>query len=1216
MGKVKKLFITLSALVFLSLSIQAASPYTHSEMGTVETGDEAKIRNLREQELTQLRITLGRRQPTNRRADLYIRVAELYLEAYRATFLLEGKVHEKRLQSGSSESYIDRSHSKPYLSKGIQACLDILKLKIPYSKLDEVYYFLGLNYHELEMKKESAKYFQYFARQFPNSPFISDVYRQLGDNAFVNNEYLKSVNYYELASQRRSELGDHYPRILHKLAWSYYKTKQYDRAVETMKQAIERSQSGGDKFLSLREEALRDMALFMTETGRAEEAIIYFEKVAGDKSYYVGALEKLGKQYERNVEPEKAIRVYEALQKTAPDEEANFRVLVKLVDLNLRKGKYKEAVGRIRNGKLLIKGEAETLTAAQNLKAMVRRTATEHHDLFRKKENRAALGVAEEFYQLYLDIFLEKDDPRKETPEIEMYLAEVERELGKSQQATDLYKKVLDSGDKRYAKEAAVLKISSLSDAIKKAPKNKGTEPSSLEKEFIAMGDELKGSLGDLSEGRETALKSAQILAGYPDTQKNSIKRIHAIIETWPKSSQAVVAARLWIQILSDQIVKLSPSDLEKSEEAKELKIAIDEIRIHSELLSTDQKSGGGKLRTQMAEIETRFRVGKIAYLEKEKDYGSAGKNYETFATEATKSDVAEKAYKNALSSYIKIADLESILRVGSNWIRRFPKSTLAQSSIKSGATSLFIQGKFSESAGLFEKIGLTGADQDSLETAAKIYHGVRGVAEVAGVQETHKAQECRMEFLRLYKSSPHYSAVLFSLARSQAEEKQESEASKNYRHCLNLDSDRSAECGVRLAELYEKSSQFAQAKALYKKIATHKNTTLKNSNGNSANFIAYSRYHLAELLEKEARFSALQLPEKQLQKAMKQRLSFLEPLSKAYREVVATGGPWGVAALNRLALWAFAFADEVDKISPPSNTNAEALVKFKKSLESISQPLRKKAYQTWSDAYQNALQHEILSPVIAEITDHLLDLGQGQLTHAQGFRGRFKLAGIPADGGKEGHESSMSSVREKLLKNPEDAASWVDYGNLLWGEQKLLLAKTSYEYALGLKKNSLLAFNNMGVVIASGAAEEDWFSVAEADWYFRQALKQDGFFTAAEMNQAAIFNYYRLFSKAKPLWEQSIAKVSSSDGFLGLAISLQGGGVLGASEAAFKKAEDLGEKSENFSQAYHLAARKLTQKKSDECLSTLKQIDEKSLAGFEKTSVENLTRICQTWKK
>ena len=40
--------------------------------------------------------------------------------------------------------------------------------------------------------------------------------------------------------------------------------------------------------------------------------------------------------------------------------------------LNLRKGKYKEAINRIRNGKLLIKGEAETLTTAQNLKAMVR----------------------------------------------------------------------------------------------------------------------------------------------------------------------------------------------------------------------------------------------------------------------------------------------------------------------------------------------------------------------------------------------------------------------------------------------------------------------------------------------------------------------------------------------------------------------------------------------------------------------------------------------------------------------------------------------------------------------------------------------------------------------------------------------------------------------------------------------------------------------------
>ncbi|NTU63906.1 MAG: hypothetical protein HGB05_11035, partial [Chloroflexi bacterium] len=53
------------------------------ERAEVETSEETQIRDLRKQEITQLRIALGRRVENNRRADLYFRLAEIYLEAYR-----------------------------------------------------------------------------------------------------------------------------------------------------------------------------------------------------------------------------------------------------------------------------------------------------------------------------------------------------------------------------------------------------------------------------------------------------------------------------------------------------------------------------------------------------------------------------------------------------------------------------------------------------------------------------------------------------------------------------------------------------------------------------------------------------------------------------------------------------------------------------------------------------------------------------------------------------------------------------------------------------------------------------------------------------------------------------------------------------------------------------------------------------------------------------
>jgi hypothetical protein len=108
-------FLTLGFVAGLVSPQVFGAPYTQQERKSVQSEKEAQIDEIRNQEITQLRIALGRRLPTNRRADLYLRLAEIYLEAYRAEFLIEGRVHDKRIESGhpgSRGSVIDRSDRK------------------------------------------------------------------------------------------------------------------------------------------------------------------------------------------------------------------------------------------------------------------------------------------------------------------------------------------------------------------------------------------------------------------------------------------------------------------------------------------------------------------------------------------------------------------------------------------------------------------------------------------------------------------------------------------------------------------------------------------------------------------------------------------------------------------------------------------------------------------------------------------------------------------------------------------------------------------------------------------------------------------------------------------------------------------------------------------------------------------------------------------------
>lgn len=1199
-------------LLWASLALApmaTAAPYSDSELRAVESGDEGKLRDLRSQEITQLRIALGRRLPANRQADLYLRLAEIYLESYRADYLLEGKVFDRRARGGSKEKAIDHSHSRPHLVNAIKACREILGFRIPFPKMDQVYYFLGYNYGELGDAKESVKYYDLLTRQYPFSPFAADAWREMGEASFQAGNYRAAATQFETAVKRAN--ADALPRVLHKLAWSYYRVKRFDSAVETMKEAIAAAQKSGEKFISIKEEALRDMAVFMTESGRVEEAIAYFQSVAGDTAYYGRALERLGKQYERTGDVPRAIQVYEAMLKTSPEGEASFRALVKLVDLDLRRGQFRAAFNRLQKAEIpRLNGsrEDELQIQGQNLRAMVRRTATEHHEKYRKQKARAALEISDSFYGLYLNKFLSQDDPRGEKPEIQMYLAEVKRELGHSKEASELYRRVVDSGDKRYAKEAGALWTASLSEAIRRQEgRRKTDEPSDLEKEFIAAADSLQDALGDTPEGREAALKAAEVLAGYRATQKDAIKRARKLIARAPRTAQAVTAARLWLQLIGDRLPPLSASPAQmtsdQSDAIEDLKDAMKELRQSAPLLAADQEVGKGKLRAQMADYENRFKILSIAASEKDKDFEAAAKGYEAFAKESGNQEIAEKSYANAIASYVRTGDDPSVDRVSAAWLKRFPHSPKALESLRAAATHALIVGRFDAAARIFERLGTEGGDADALETAARIYDGNGDLAKAAGAWGA---------YVMTHRSSKHYPSAVLALARLYDAANRESDAAKMYQLCMSRNDELSAECGTRLADLELRMKDAARARTNYQKVAA----SLKKKGAAASPFVGYARYMLASIQEGEAHFSPLKLPEKTLQAAMNQRVAYLEKLSRAYLAAADAGGPWAVAALNRLAAWALHFAEEVDAIEAPAGANPAALAQFKKQLAGVSGPIRRKAVETWMESYQKAVQAELLSPVLPEIADQLASQRVPGFGRAQGPRGRFRLAGMPADGGSGGKDS-LEKTRERLLKSGQDASAWVDYGNLLWGLGKPGLSRLVYERALSLNAKNPAALNNRAVVLLSGG-EEDWLLAIEGAELLRRALKQDEFFIPAKVNLASLLNYYRVFRSAKPLWDQVGVKTQGTDVYDGQGVAAQGLGRAADAEGLFRKGSDAGGSSSRFAYVFHDAARVLAAGAAgagEKCVSKLSDLETGSLQGFEKEAVDRLRKACAAWK-
>lgn len=1185
---------TASSVGTLDPASSAVGGYSQAEIESIIAPEEAQIRELRLQEIQQLRLTLGRRQPENRRAELYYRLAELYQEGYHAEFLLEGRLHELKREQGKADRTILRARSRSYLLSGVKVCQELLALGIPFERSDRIYLFLGINFTELDRKAESLQAFETLIRRFPDSPYAADAYRELGDSEMEQRRYERAQAWYEKGLEK--EKGELRPRLLHKLSWTCYRLRQFDRAVESLKEAVRLAESGNDKFVSLKEELLRDLAIFMTETGKVDEALLYFKKAAGDRDYYPKALERLGRQYERNADPVKATLVFETLLQTRPEDEAAYRVMVKLVDLDLRRGKLAEALKRLDLQRIheLEEGRPDTRAATRNLRAMIRKVATDRHERNRRDADSASLLVAERFYSVYLDRFLKNRVTDPETTEIRMYLAEVKRDLGKSKEASALYRQIVESRDTRYARDAGKFWLASLSEAIKKAAKETPAQkaadsPSALESEFVEAADALSASLSDSVEGRDAALRAAQVLAGYPSSRKEALGRVAKLVSAAPQSSQGQTAARLWVQILVD--------GLADGATLAELPEALRAIRGNQDLLAAD-KASGAKLEADLTQAERKMRIGAITAAEKRKDFSAAGQGYEEFALSGkVAGPAAHQAWISAIQSYSQAGDFPAVERVGAELISRGGDTRKTLASLQSAATAALIDGQFEASARLFEVCGKGGLSAESLETAGLIWAALDQKAEARRVLDVH---------LKLHPQHPARGSLILRLAKSLESSGRQDEAIQRYLSCANTPGVQQAECRVRAADL-QWSRGSAQGALLGWK---------KASQGPASPFVGYARLKLLEHLEQShsEKFKPIELPEANLKVAVQQRMKALVELTQAAEGVVESQGPWGVAAQDRLASWVLHFAEELEALSPPDGASEEGSKAFREGIASVSGPLRKKAEESWEKAYQNAVRGEWLSPIIPALGDRLAaSVGKGPWKGlAQGTRGGFRLAGVSPDGGKEGNDPAMLRIRALLTKTPTDASAWVDYGNLLWGSGQPGLARLAYDRGGQLNPRSSAALNNRGVAGLGGVSEEEWWKVEESDAFFQEALSKDSAFIPALMNRALLLNYYRLFPRSLKLWESLLARSQAPEVLDGFAVALQGTSKLDAAEAQFKKATQAGAAEGRWVKVFHEAARK---KKSGQCLEALSQAGGPG-SGFEQQAYEALKRSCEKWKE
>lgn len=210
--------------------------------------------------------------------DTVLRISELNLEKARLWRELENEQYlsiapEERRNVVKSEYF---KRSSQYFNAANESAEIVLKRFPKYKGIGEVYYILAYNNKELGKNEVAQKYFQQASKKSAPSTTISYKSKlALADYNFNANKFAEAIPLYEVSLGKINERW--WTKDAFNLAWSYYRIRQYDKAISLMKDIHKKSSS--DKYINMKTMVERDIGIFFVDAGRMNDAVKFYESL-------------------------------------------------------------------------------------------------------------------------------------------------------------------------------------------------------------------------------------------------------------------------------------------------------------------------------------------------------------------------------------------------------------------------------------------------------------------------------------------------------------------------------------------------------------------------------------------------------------------------------------------------------------------------------------------------------------------------------------------------------------------------------------------------------------------------------------------------------------------------------------------------------------------------------------------------------------------------
>ena len=1132
------------------LNLKSVEPPS-SQIYYSQDSDEAELERVMIEEEKQLFKLLKRKKT----AELTLRLGALYAERAKLIAFKIQSDYEKKLadfKSGlrRSKPYLSLKPAQVYNRKSLKLFEDFKNSYPKHRRMDEVLFFLGFNFYQLQDKQQGIKYYTELEQRFPKSLYLYEAWFQMGEHYFQFKNWKKSLNYYGKVSQNKR--GKFYFFSLYKMAWSLYKLNFVSRGLAILKRIIEEGRdfkrsSGGSQTFTFTDEATEDLVLFYTFSKRSPNSAKSFFLSLLDDDLAWRLLKKLAYAYRDTGQSKGVLILFRALIDRDPSGGEAFDYKSQIVETVYNSGSVSNIVKAVNewvtdygpNSSWVQANQKDRQLVGKSIRlqeATIRNYTLKNHETFRRTRSKKSKLLALNLYKIYFKHFQES----KYLDEMYFWHAELLFDSKRYISAVKAYEEVISlfPGSK-YVKPAYLNQVL----ALEKALPNDRT----IKK---LVGQETQPV--EMPRVMKSFLKVSNRYSSKFPNAKNTPSVLYTAAALYYKFNQFAPAAQLFRQLSSQYpnhklAGNVGSILLELYNKNKDYK-ALEELA-----LSLSQNRNVDKaLLKEVNSVLEQISFKKAQDLSVNKEYKESALLYEKFAKENPNSPLAVIAFYNAGLNFEKAGDLLRAVLMYSSVLTYKGKSSLKNK--KKSQEFLAI---------LYEKLGFYKRSADAYSAFARNYpqdpkssdFWYNAAVIFDALNDAPSAVYSYKKYFDSSKKSDRYE-IFYLIGWIYERNRNWNRAIENYSQYLKTPSSnalRVMQASFTIAEIYEKKlKNMGQAHTWYQKtLGLYRRLKTGVSYGARAHFYIVKKSYYDK-------FAGLKIPvsPKQQKGAIERKLKLLKDLETALKPIIRyDDGEQIIAALSLIGLANQEMAQALYEAPIPKGLGKKGSLQYKEGIKTAIEPYIQKSLEHYRLAVEKSVKIKGYSEWVSQAYKGLagIQLSNGKFSQflpVSLFQETFYLP-IMDDTGTvtEGFIDSLA----KNLKSGLSRSDFVQLSNALQSKKESVVLR-AVSSILNKETDNMTVINSLAVfylkrnrlslaqLILNRLADKDksnaviWNNLAFislkygkprlAVTYLKKALSRNRSYKTAKVNLANIFVQNYDYQNAHALYKKNYRDV------------------------------------------------------------------------------------------